>query len=71
MGEFNYDSFKTSDQAKVSEIEYLFQITQQIKTATRITCHTETLIDHIYISNSVSIDSSGVLPISLSYNPYK
>ena len=68
MGDFNYDSFKISDQAKVSEIEYLFQLTQQIKTATRITCHTETLIDHIYISNSVNIDSSGVLPISLSYH---
>ena len=44
----------------ISEIEYLFQLTQQIKTATRITCHTETnipilLLCWIYPKDSMSL----------------
>ena len=64
MGDFNNDSL---DKANVSEIEYLIFISTHStnQTVTQITCHTETLINNIYISNSVNIDSSGILVISL------
>ena len=66
MGDFNYDDFKPTDHEKICEIEDLFQVNQQIKSATRVTCDSETLIDHIYISNNIEPVVSGVLTLSLS-----
>ena len=64
-GDFNYDLSK-GNHNKVTEIENLYLLTQIIDQPTRVTSSSNTIIDHIYISNHISPLSSGVVPISIS-----
>ena len=64
-GDFNYDLSK-GNHNKVTEIENLYLLTQIIGQPTRVISSSNTIIDHIYISNHISPLSSGVVPISIS-----
>ena len=66
MGDLNYDTSNSYDLVKVSEIETLFQLNQHIRQPTRVTNHSSTTIDHIYISKHIKPTLSGVLPVTLS-----
>ena len=66
MGDLNYDISNSYDMVKVSEIETLFQLNQHIRQPTRVTNHSSTTIDHIYISKHIKPTLSGVLPVTLS-----
>ena len=66
LGDFNYDSLKTSDSTKISDIEESFELKQQIIDPTRVTLNSSTIIDHIYVSVSLQNVTSGVLPITVS-----
>ena len=67
MGDLNYDISNPYDRIKVSEIETLFQLNQHIFQPARVTNHSSTTIDHIYISKHIRPTLSGVLlPVNLS-----
>lgn len=67
LGDLNVDMlFNSSKQSKLSDITNSFQLMQLIDTPTRITESSETLIDHIYVSNLSKAVSSKVRPLPLS-----
>ena len=63
MGDFNVDEFKS---CRLKDLMLLHSLHQQIKSATRITKDSSTLIDHIYTSDSFGNQQSGVLPLGCS-----
>ena len=66
MGDLNYDALKPGELIKIHQIESSFLLSQIITQPTRITVSTSTLIDHIYITDSLTPVNSGVLPVALS-----
>ena len=71
MGDLNYDISNPYDQVKVSEIETLFQLNQYIRQTTRVTNHSSTTIDHIYISEHFKPTLSSDLPVNLKIYSHK
>ena len=64
LGDLNEDLLEKPDFAK--DIMVSFNISQHIDKPTRITAHSETLIDHIYTTDRNMISSSDVYELHLS-----
>ena len=64
LGDFNADYLKPNDNKEIKGVFQLFE--QLIKTATRITKESSTLIDLIAINNPQSISKSNVFATSIS-----
>ena len=65
MGDFNCDTLsRTSITKNLTRIMEDFQLTQLISEPTRITDHSQTLIDHCYVSSPQSFFSSGATPLA-------
>ncbi len=60
LGDFNADYLKPNDNKEIKGIFQLFGFKQLIKTATRITKESSTLIDLIATNNPQSISKSNV-----------
>ncbi|XP_062573471.1 uncharacterized protein LOC134235355, partial [Saccostrea cucullata] len=63
LGDFNIDELKNTSFKSQMEINGLHQV---INTPTRVTSHSETLIDHIYVSDKFLYLNSGIIPIGIS-----
>ena len=71
MGDFNIDLLPTAVQ-KTSWINTFqsYYLTQLIDEPTRITSHSKTLLDHIYVSEDVNVSKSGLISWVISdYSP--
>lgn len=67
MGDVNVDLLVDgSKQCKLTDIASSYQLHQLISEPTRVTENSETLLDHVYVSNMSKVVSSKVLPLSLS-----
>ena len=66
LGDFNVDYLKPNDNKEIKSIFQLFGLKQLIKTATRITNESSTLIDLIATNNPQSISKSNVFATSIS-----
>ena len=56
MGDFNIDlNLNNTQSQKLLGIMDSFGLNQMVKTSTRVTCRSSTLIDHIYVTNSDSV----------------
>ena len=63
LGDFNIDLLKNTNFKSTMEINGLHQV---INHPTRVTLQSETLIDHIYVSDKMMYKDSGVIPIGIS-----
>lgn len=63
LGDFNIDQLKNATFKSTMKINGLHQL---IAKPTRVTPHSETLIDNIYVSNKFLYPKSGVIPIGIS-----
>ena len=67
MGDFNIDTLKSSPlKGRWSELYDHFRLVQIISEPTRVTSTTETLIDHIYVSDDIPVVYTGVVKYGLS-----
>ena len=63
---FNYLHVDGSYDPNVNFLEEQFDLKQLIKTPTRVTVSSKSIIDHIYISDNLVCKASGALEISIS-----
>ena len=66
LGDFNVDYKKASDNKEIKDVFTLNGFTQIIKTPTRITKQSETIIDIINTNNPEAIANEEVFPMSIS-----
>ena len=65
MGDMNYDILSPNLATnQLLSIMADHQLTQLITNPTRVTPNSQTIIDHCYVSSSVSVASSGTVPLA-------